>query len=288
MKQFLPKEFIYSMMDHRIVCYWVNNSAVKRCAVKTIQEAKQFIDRAQQRNVAAYAAGFVKENNEAEVFSCSFGGQLKKFYNSDPVNLSIGSAYYLLLHQDEKFAKAAAEQWKSDMHCKGLCRKPIFVKNDMEKLRYEFSWFDKAKNKFFGETFASMHEAIEACEKQEGIGNPVRICEHQSWKLREVYSKKQSIIFSQGAYALQILDGSLPVGELPYFFYNPHLVNEMRVEDGVGEIIISNGIDEVYVSLEKKSGGAALNVIKRNAAEIAYTVKIVDNPIIEPWLAKLG
>ena len=287
MKQFLPKEFVWSRMDNRIACYWLDNSAVKRCAVKTIKEAQQFIGRAAERNVAAYAAGFVKENNEAEVFSCSFGGQLKKFYNSDPVNLSIGAAYYLILHQDEKTAKAAAEQWKSDMHCKGLCRKPIFVKNNMEKLRYEFSYFDKAKNKFFGETFASMREAIEACEKQEGIGNPVRICEHQSWKLREVYSKKQSIIFSQGAYALQILDGSLPVGELPYFFYNDYLVDEMIVKDGVGEITIYKGDKQCVVYLEKQDGGAVVNVCDFAAAS-AKTVKIVDNPIIEPWLAKLG
>ena len=117
-KQKLPKDFWTDIMpfNRNTYCFWYADNQLKKCQVKSQKEAREFVKRAEDRNIAAFATAYVDQESENQVFVCSFKSVLSKYAAVDGVVLEIAGANYKLIHYPEKKAKCEAstrsvEQW---------------------------------------------------------------------------------------------------------------------------------------------------------------------------------
>lgn len=290
-KQRLPKDFWTDirLSDRNTYCLWYDDSKLKKCQVLTEKEARDFINRAEEKNVGAFAMTFVEPEGETQVFACSFKGVFAKYEWSDGVRLEISGANYKLLHYPEEKAKREAstrsvEQWNK----KGYGRKYL---NNAE---YYVSWYNTDLHKFEGEKYATLNEAEAKFKEKQEADMPVRLVEglKDSKRIHEIKAACQHWHIGMGNYLKQIADKTLPVGEIPYAFSNEYLTSEMKVSDGCGYLDFHVGFKDYSIQIHPVRGtgsanSASIMVDSLCPSSMTYYVVIDDNPIIAPWLARI-
>jgi len=285
-KQKLPKDFWTYLQpsDPNTYCFWYNDGQLKKCKVATQDDAREFIKRAENNNVAAFACAFVEEVTENQIFACSFKGVLNKYECSDGVQLEIAGANYKLLHHPERKAKQesntrSVEQWsKKEYGC--------LYKN----AEYHVSWYNTTKHCFEEKVFVQFKDANTEFEEKQKANIPVRLteCLSQSAKVHEIKAACQHWHIGMGNYLEQIAKKTLPVGEIPYAFSNNYLASEMKVEKGskYGYFKFRVGIDNFLIQISRACDGTSI-MVATEYEEVLYWVIVQDNSIMKPWLAKI-
>ena len=282
-KQRLPKEFWtgLNLSDRNVYCFWYDKTTLKKCHVKTEREAREFVKRAEDKNVAAFATAYVEPDQENEIFECSYKGALEKYEFKDYVRLEIARANQILWRWPEEKAKKAAqnrtlEQW-------GNAEYDIRY-SDAE---YHVSWYNPFRKMFEEAKFVSLVKAEEKFNEMKTADMPVRLSEYREimHQVHEIKSARQHWHIGMGAYLQQMADKTLPIGETAYAFSNSYLVSKMQVSDGCGYLEFNVGWTSYELQLTRFLNGMSVYVHKGTSL-ISY-INIDDNPIVEPWLARI-
>jgi hypothetical protein len=290
-KQRLPKDFWTDIKPYNTntYCFWYgDNNQLKKCRVRSQKEARDFVKRAEERNVAAFATTYVEQESENQVFVCSFKNILSKYNAVDGVRLEIASADYKLIHHPEEKAKHEAstrsiEQWSE----KGYGTKYA----DAE---YFVSWYNTSIHKFEGEKYTTRKEAEDSFNEKQNADIPVRLVEKlkDSKRIHEIKAACQHWCIGMGNYLEQLADETLPIGEIPYIFSNMYLTSEMKVEDNFGYLDFHVEFKDYSIQIRPacctgSANSASIMVYSLHPYCMTYYVVIDNNPIIAPWLARI-
>lgn len=267
--------------DKQTYCFWYDKNSLKRCVVQSEKEARAFITRANDKRIAAFASTFIEEENENQVFACSFHGVLETYASKDYIQLEIAGANYKLLHYPEKKANTNAtnrsiEQWSfKEYHIK------------YENAEYYVSWYDTSIHKFFGEKFASFTEANNKFNEKKNNDIPVRLSEYNKamQQIHEIKAACQHWHIGMGKYLEQAANKTLPLGEIAYIFSNRYLTSELEVYGDYGFLHFNVGFEDYSIQIGKFLNGMSVNIDSNKG--LLYHVNIDENPITEPWLARI-
>lgn len=289
-KQRLPKDLWtgVSPTDRNTYCFWYDENTLKKCQVITEKDARNFITRAEEKHAAAFASTYVEAENENQVFVCSFNGILKQYEFKDYVRLEIASANYKLIHYPEKKANSAAntrsvEQWN---------KKEYETKYD--DAEYYVSWYNTSRHKFEGAKYATLDEAEAKFSEKQKADIPVRLVEamKDSKRIHEIKAACQHWHIGMGNYLEQVADKTLPIGEIPYIFSNRYLTSELKVEDELGYFDFRVGFKEYSMQIGRaficSENSMSVMIDEMFSMNKMYYVIIDDNPIVAPWLARIG
>lgn len=288
-KQRLPKDFWtdIQLSDRNTYCLWHDGSKLKKCQVLTQKEARDFVKRAEEKNVGAFAMAFVESEGETQVFACSFSGIFAKYKWRDGIRLEISGANYKLLHDPEEKAKNDAS-----MHC--------IEQWDIEKYgtkynnaEYYVSWYNTNCHKFEDKKFDTLNEAESEFDKKQKADTPVRLVEYnkECHRVHEIKAACQHWHIEIGNYLEQIANKTLPLGEIPYVFSNSYLTSEIEVKNENGYLYFNVGWNQYSIQISRaftcSKHSMYVLIDKVTPYNQLYYVVVDDNPIVAPWLARI-
>lgn len=284
-KQRLPREFWtdINLDNKKTYCFWYAGAQMKKCVAASIDEARSFIDRATERNVAAFATAYVEAEAQNQVFACSYKGVLCKYDAVDAIRMEIGRANRLLIQYPVKKA-----QWESESRqIEQWSKKEYGLK--YASAEYRISWYNTSKHIFEEEVFARYQDADARFGEKKIEDQPVRLveCEIGTHKIHEVKAACQHWHIGMGKYLEQAANKTLPLGEIPYIFSNHYMSSDLKIDGKYGYLDFYVGREQYSIQIGRGMSGVNIDIAHALRLETLYYVIIDNNPVLSPWISRI-
>lgn len=285
-EQRLPFEFRTGrkLNDQGTYCYWFKDGKLCFTSVNTPKEAYEFVTRAKEKKIQAFASAYVSEDAQHEVIAFAPYGSFAKYAAADSINLSIARAYHLIITGSAKRAEIASRD-----HVMGQWGSKEYPQQFKNAERFEVSYYttDKPTHIFKSSLFDRLDDAIAKFEEFKGKDIPCRMIEIQGTNIHEIKAANQHWYIGMGCYLEQLAKGDLPLGEIPYLFSNQYLASEMEVDGKYGYLPFHVHLNSYTIQISGTKSRVTINVDNDLTLEMVEHVIVIDNPVLGPWINKV-